>query len=85
VDNNSSSHEFIKQQRQQIKEQQEKLEKAKQQYKSDKAAVEELRLTDPALYRKKSEVMAKVKDDLDRRIARLNERVSKVKDMESKI
>jgi hypothetical protein len=42
-------------------------------------------LTDPALYRKKSEVMAKVKDDLDRRIARLNERVSKVKDMESKI
>ena len=61
-----------------------KLEQAKAQYKSDKAAVEELRLSDPALYRKKSEVLSKVKEGLDRRIAQLNDRVTKVKELEAK-
>ena len=67
------------------KEQQEKLEQAKQQYKIDKVQVEDIRLSDPALYKKKSDILLKVKDDLDRRIARINERVNKVKEMESKI
>jgi hypothetical protein len=39
-------------------------------------------VSDPALYRKKSEVLQKVKEDLDRRITRLNERIAKVKEME---
>lgn len=76
---------FIKEQKQAIKDQQEKVERAKSQYKLDKASVEELRLADPALYRKKSEILAKVKEDLDRRIARLNERTSKIKEMEAKM
>ena len=76
---------FIKEQKQAIKDQQEKVERAKSQYKLDKTAVEDLRLADPALYRKKSEILAKVKEDLDRRIVRLNERTSKIKEMEAKI
>lgn len=76
---------FIKEQKQAIKDQQEKVERAKSQYKLDKASVEELRLSDPALYRKKSEILAKVKEDLDRRIVRLNERTSKIKEMEAKM
>ena len=76
---------FIKEQKQAIKDQQEKVERAKSQYKLDKTAVEDLRLADPALYRKKSEILAKVKEDLDRRIARLNERTSKIKEMEAKM
>lgn len=64
----SVNRDFVQQQKAQIKESQEKLEQAKQQYKSDKLQIEELRLTDPQLYRKKSELLAKVKEDLDRRI-----------------
>jgi hypothetical protein len=44
--------------------------------------VEDLRLSDPALYRKKSEVLAKVKEGLDRRIQQINSRVAKVKELE---
>lgn len=64
----SVNRDFVQQQKATIKESQEKLEQAKQQYKSDKLQIEELRLTDPQLYRKKSELLAKVKEDLDRRI-----------------
>ena len=64
----SVNRDFVQQQKAHIKESQEKLEQAKQQYKSDKLQIEELRLTDPQLYRKKSELLAKVKEDLDRRI-----------------
>lgn len=71
----SNSVDFVKKQKVLIKEQQDKLEKAKNQFKADKAAVEELRLSDPGLYRQKSEILAQVKEDLDRKIARLNEKV----------
>ena len=64
----SVNRDFVQQQKAHIKESQEKLEQAKQQYKSDKLQIEELRLTDPQLYRKKSELLAKVKEDLDSRI-----------------
>ena len=64
----SVNRDFVQQQKATIKESQEKLEQAKQQYKSDKLQIEELRLTDPQLYRKKTELLAKVKEDLDRRI-----------------
>lgn len=81
---NDNSTDFVKQQKSQIKEMQAKLEQAKAQYKTDKAALEELRLSDPALYRKKSEVLNGVKESLDRRILQLNDRVSKVKELEAK-
>ena len=48
-----NSQDQIKYQKQQIKEMQEKIEQAKAQYKLDRTAVEDLRLKDPALYRKK--------------------------------
>jgi len=41
-------------------------------------------LSDPALYRKKSEILAKVKEGLDKRISQLNQRMSKVKELENK-
>lgn len=59
-----------------------KIEQAKKQYKADKAQVEDLRVTDPALYKKKSELLAKVKEGLDRQIENINQRVAKVKDLE---
>lgn len=81
---NNTSADFVKSQKLQIKEMQEKLEQAKSQYKIDKAALEDLRLQDPALYRKKSEVLAQVKEGLDRKISQINQRVAKVKEMEAK-
>ena len=51
--NEDQIHDYIKRQKAEIKSMQEKLEVAKRQYKEDKAEVEALRLTDPALYRKK--------------------------------
>ena len=42
-------------------------------------------MSDPAKYRQKSEILAKVKEDIDRRINRLNERIAKVKEMDNKI
>ena len=63
---------------------QEKLESSKRQYKEDKASVEAVRLTDPALYRKKLAVLDKVKETIEKKIARLNQHISKVKDIEQK-
>lgn len=80
----NNSADFIKRQKVQIKEMQEKLEQSKSQYKVDKAALEDLRLQDPALYRKKSEILVQVKDGLDRRITQINQRIAKVKEMEAK-
>ena len=51
---------------------QEKLDGSKRQYKEDKAAVESIRLTDPVLYRKKTAVLEKVKETIEKKIARLN-------------
>ena len=63
---------------------QEKLESSKRQYKEDKASVEAVRLTDPALYRKKLAVLDKVKEQIEKKIARLNQHIAKVKDIEQK-
>ena len=63
---------------------QEKLESSKRQYKEDKASVEAVRLTDPALYRKKLAVLDKVKETIEKKIARLNQHIAKVKDIEQK-
>jgi len=64
--------EFVKRQKADIKEMQEKLEVSKRQYKNDKASVEALRVSDPALYRKKHVVLEKVKETLEKRIEKLN-------------
>ena len=63
---------------------QEKLESSKRQYKEDKASVEAVRLTDPALYRKKLAVLDKVKETIEKKISRLNQHIAKVKDIEQK-
>ena len=63
---------------------QEKLESSKRQYKEDQASVEAVRLTDPALYRKKLAVLDKVKETIEKKIARLNQHIAKVKDIEQK-
>jgi len=36
------------------------------------------------MYRKKAEILTKVKEGLDRRISQLNQRMSKVKELEAK-
>lgn len=76
--------EFVKRQKADIKEMQEKLEVSKRQYKNDKASVEALRVSDPALYRKKHVVLEKVKETLEKRIEKLNQRIAKVKEIEAK-
>ena len=63
---------------------QEKLEASKRQYKEDKAEVEALRLSDPALYRKKVAVLEKVKETIEKKIGKLNQRISKIKEIEQK-
>ena len=63
---------------------QEKLEASKRQYKEDKAEVEALRLSDPALYRKKVVVLEKVKETIEKKIGKLNQRISKIKEIEQK-
>ena len=83
--NGGSQQDFIRQQKKEIVEMKDRLEKEKHQYQSDKGQLEEIRLSDPALYRKKSEILAKVKEGLDRRISQLNQRMSKVKELEAKI
>ena len=82
--NYGSQQDFIRQQKKEIVELKDRLEKEKHQYQSDKGQLEEIRLSDPALYRKKSEILSKVKEGLDRRIAQLNQRMSKVKELEVK-
>lgn len=73
--NYGSEQDFIRQQKKEIVELKDRLEKEKHQYQSDKGQLEEIRLSDPALYRKKSEILSKVKEGLDRRIAQLNQRM----------
>jgi hypothetical protein len=82
--NYGSQQDFIRQQKKEIVELKDRLEKEKHQYQSDKGQLEEIRLSDPALYRKKSEILSKVKEGLDRRITQLNQRMSKVKELEVK-
>lgn len=82
--NEDQIQEFVKRSKQDIKEMQEKLETSKRQYKEDKAEVEALRLTDPALYRKKVVVLDKVKDTIEKKIGKLNQRISKIKEIETK-
>ena len=48
------------------------MEDSKRQYKIDKAEVDALRLTDPSLYRKKAAVLDKVKDQIDKKVGKLN-------------
>ena len=49
--NDDQTRDFIKTQKSQIKDLQEKLEASKKQYKADRAEVESLRLKDPEQYR----------------------------------
>lgn len=49
-----------------------KLEKSKEEYKVSQAEVEDLRLSDPALYRQKLAVLDKVKATIEKKIDRMN-------------
>lgn len=82
--NEDEIYEFVQRRKKEIKEMQEKLDGSKRQYKEDKAAVEAIRLTDPALYRKKSAVLEKVKETIEKKISRLNQHIAKVKHIEQK-
>lgn len=73
---------FIKRQKAEIKELQAKLAKSKEEYKVSQAEVEDLRLSDPALYRQKVAVLDKVKATIEKKIDRMNQRVAKVKELE---
>ena len=75
---------FIARQKSQVKDLQEKLELAKKQYKTDKAEVDALRVKDPEQYRKKAAVLDKVKDSLEAKITKLNQKIAKIKEMEKR-
>ena len=84
-ENEDNVVEFVKRQKAQIKELSAKLDQSKRDYKESEAEVEDLRLKDPSLYRKKKEVLDKVNETLERKIDKLNQRIAKVKEIESKI
>lgn len=69
----------------QIKKMQDDLANKKKQYQADKASNENIRLSDPELYRMKHQVLNKVKETIDERISKINARVQKVKAIEDKI
>ena len=54
----------------------------KKSYQADKEANENIRLSDPELYRMKNQILSKVKETIDDRISRINERIQKVKNIE---
>ncbi len=60
-DGDNQTEDWVKRQKAEIKELQQKLEASKKDYKKSQAEVESLRLEDPALYRKKVAVLDKVK------------------------
>ena len=47
--------------------------------------MESLRLEDPTLYRKKQALLDKVKVALERKIEKMNQRIAKVKEIETKL
>lgn len=77
--------EFVKRQKAEIKDLQEKLEASKAQYKEDKAKLEEIRHKDPNLYKIKSQLLSKVKETIEKRIDKVNQRIAKVKEIEAKM
>lgn len=68
-----------------MKEAQAVLAEDKRRYKEDKARVDDLRLTDPALYRQRVQVMERVKESLERRIDEVNGRVKRLKEAEKQL
>ena len=76
---------WVKRQKAEIKQLQVKLDTSKKEFKQSQAEVESLRLEDPILYRKKQGVLEKVKVQLEKKIEKLNQRIAKVKEIESKL
>ena len=79
------TEEWVKRQKAEIKQLQVKLEASKKEYKESQAEVESLRLEDPTLYRKKQALLDKVKVALERKIEKMNQRIAKVKEIETKL
>ena len=84
-DDDSQTEEWVRRQKAEIKELQKKIELSKKEYKQSQAEVESLRLQDPILYRKKDQVLQKVKAQLDNKIDKMNQRVAKVREIEAKL
>ena len=79
------TEEWVKRQKAEIKQLQGKLDASKKEFKQSQAEVEALRLEDPTLYRKKQALLDKVKFQLEKKIEKMNQRISKVKEIENKL
>ena len=77
--------EFVTKEKQQIKELNKQIEEDKLKYKREKKELEDLKYSDPSLYRQRSAVLEKVKLGLERKIDKVNERIAKTKDLEQKL
>lgn len=77
--------ENISREKAELKDLQAILEDDKRRYKEDKARVDELRLTDPSLYRQRIQVMERVKESIEKRIDDVNGRVKRLKEAEKKV
>ena len=77
--------EFIAKEKQLIKDINKQIEDDKNKYKKEKKDLEDLKYSDPTLYRQRQAVMDKVKVGLERKIDKVNERIAKVKDIEQKL
>lgn len=61
------------------------VESDKKKFKEDMRNVEELKYSNPREYREKMVIMDKVKEKLESKIDKINERIAKVKTAEQKI
>jgi len=76
--------EYLKREKNEIKDLQSRLEDDKRLYKQDKREADTLKHTDPSAYRQRMQVLEKVKESIERQIDKVNTRIAKVKEMERK-
>ena len=76
-------NDYLKKEKQELKDLQKRLEDDKKRYKQDKQEAEALRISDPAAYRQRVAILDRVKESIERQIDKVNKRIAKVKEASS--
>jgi predicted nucleic acid-binding Zn-ribbon protein len=77
--------EYVLKEKSELKELQERLEDDKRRFKKDKKDAEAFKYSEPTGYRQKMQVLDKVKESIENKIDKVNERIAKVKQVEKKL
>lgn len=80
----SNDESYLQREKAELKELQQKLEQDKKKYKEDKKQIDALKYSDPTAYRVKSAMLEKVKESIEHKIDKVNDRIAKVKQIEKK-